>query len=94
MQGNTLLNEDTIREIKNQATKTKADRLETKSEEMQSILLKNLQRAVLQAKEKGSTNWLTALPLQDHGLVLNKGEFRDALNLKCNRPIKGLPTKC
>ena len=61
---------------------------------MQSILLENLQRAVLQAKEKGSTNWLTALPLQDHGLVLNKGEFGDALNLKYNRPIKGLPTKC
>ena len=94
VQGNTLPNEDTIREIKNQATKTKADRLETKSEEMQSILPENLQRAVLQAKEKGSTNWLTALPLQDHGLVLNKREFRDALNLKYNRPIKGLPTKC
>ena len=94
MQDNTQPNEDTIREIKNQATKTKADRLETKSEEMQSILPENVQRAVLQAKEKGSTNWLTALPLQDHGLILNKGEFRDALNLKYNRPIKGLPTKC
>ena len=61
---------------------------------MQSILPENLKRAVLQAKEKGSTNWLTALPLQDHGLVLNKGESRDALNLKYNRPIKGLLTKC
>ena len=94
MQGNTLPNEDTIRGIKKQATKTKADRLETKSEEMQSILPENLQRAVLQVKEKGSTNWQTALPLQDHGLILNKGEFRDSLNLKYNRPIKGLPTKC
>ena len=30
--------------------------------------------------EKGSSSWLSVLPLKDQGFNLNKGEFRDALN--------------
>ena len=32
--------------------------------------------------EKGSSSWLSVLPLKDQGFNLNKGEFRDALNLR------------
>ena len=41
-----------------------------------------LQRSILLACEKGSSSWLTALPLVDQGFALHKGAFRDALCLR------------
>ena len=34
------------------------------------------------------------MPLEDHEFVLNKSEFRDALSMRYNKDIKGLPSKC
>ena len=38
--------------------------------------------------EKGSSSWLTVLPLKDQGFNLNKGEFRDALSLRYGWQLK------
>ena len=46
------------------------------------------------ARESGSSNWLTCLPLEDSGYVLTKQEFWDALNLRYNWPLSRVPTKC
>ena len=46
------------------------------------------------AAQKGVSSWLTCLPLEEHGFVLNKNEFSDALCLRYNLPIKGLPQYC
>ena len=35
------------------------------------------QRAINQTRDKGSSHWLSALPLENQGFKLNKGEFRD-----------------
>ena len=32
--------------------------------------------------EKGSSSWLTVLPLKEHGFHLHMGEFRDAISLR------------
>ena len=53
-----------------------------------------MKRAINQARDKGSSHWLSALPLVDQGFKLNKGEFRDALRLRYNKQLKGLPSKC
>ena len=42
-------------------------------------------------QEPGASNWLTALPLREADFSLNKQEFRDALAIRYNIPIKGLP---
>ena len=42
----------------------------------------NLQRSVKLASEKGSSTWLTVLPLSEHGFALHKGAFHDALALR------------
>ena len=34
------------------------------------------------SKEKGSSSWLSVLPLEDNGFYLHKGEFMDALCLR------------
>ena len=44
----------------------------------------SLARALELANEKGSSLWLTTQPCQDHGLFLNKVEFKDALCLRYN----------
>ena len=36
------------------------------------------------SSDKGSSNWVTALPLTEHGFCLRKGAFRDVLCLQYN----------
>ena len=42
--------------------------------------------------QPGASNWLSVLPFSEHGFVLNKREFRDAMCLRYNRNLKGLPS--
>ena len=52
------------------------------------------QKFLVLAKEKGSYVWLSALPLQRLGYVLNKEGFRDAIRLRYNWPIPNVPRQC
>ena len=47
-----------------------------------------------EASMKGSSSWLTCLPLADYGFVLNKHEFVDAIALRYNMPVDSLPKHC
>ena len=40
--------------------------------------------AVALVTEKGSSNWLTVIPLKELDYNLNKKEFRDAIKLLCD----------
>ena len=51
-------------------------------------------RALKLAQEKGAGSWLTALPVQSLGFVLNKEEFRDSLCLRYGWQIPGIPSFC
>ena len=53
-----------------------------------------LQRSIMLSSEKGSSSWLTALPLVDQGFALHKGAFRDALCLCYGWQPKLLPSYC
>ena len=44
--------------------------------------------------DPGASNWLTALPLREAGFSLNKQEFADALAIRYDISIKGLPETC
>ena len=46
------------------------------------------------ATEKGSSTWLTALPLAEHGFALHKGAFHDALALRYGWSPSEMPSKC
>ena len=43
---------------------------------------------------KGSSNWLTTLPLESENVVLNKREFVDALSLPYRWQLKRMPSIC
>ena len=54
----------------------------------------SLQRAIDLTREKGSSTWLTVLPLTEHGFALHKGAFYDALALRYGWPPPEMPTMC
>ena len=43
---------------------------------------------------KGTSSWLTTLPLEEFNFILNKSEFVDALCLRYNHEIKNIPKVC
>ena len=49
---------------------------------------------LLQAKEKGSSSWLTALPIESQGYILNKCEFRDSVALRYGWNVENIPRLC
>ena len=68
--------------------------MKSRTESIDSTLPSDLLRSVNQSRDKGASLWLTAVPLVDQGLVLNKQEFRDSLRLRYNMPLSDLPSKC
>ena len=68
--------------------------LQQKAEGIYKLLPPLLQRCFDQACEKGSSSWLSALPIADHGFHLNKGEFRDALCLRYDWSLPNVPQQC
>ena len=58
------------------------------------LLSSSLRRSVLLSGESGSSSWLTALPLSEHGFALHKGAFRDALCLQYGWLPPLLPSSC
>ena len=52
------------------------------------------QRNIEQLSQPGASTWLSALPLKEQGFNLNKGEFQDAMNLRYDKPLRNLPSKC
>ena len=45
-------------------------------------------------QEKGTSSWLTAIPIDNHDLFLHKGAFRDALALRYGWKLQHLPDRC
>ena len=57
-------------------------------------LPENLINYVKQARDKGASSWLNALPIEEMAFNLNKEQFRDALRLRYNLNLDNLPSTC
>ena len=66
----------------------------TAASQFKSRVDQQLLRAVDLASEKGTSAWLTALPIEEHGFALHKGAFRDALCLRYGWLPTNLPSRC
>ena len=60
-------------------------------EQVKNSLPTKAKRAVELATEKGSSNWLTVIPLKELDYNLNKKDFRDAIKLQYNLDITDTP---
>ena len=63
-------------------------------ERIDESLSPNLLQAVQQTRDKGASSWLNAILIEEHGLALNKQEFRDSLCLRYDLPLANLPSYC
>ncbi len=46
------------------------------------------------ASERGASNWLTTLPIEEFGFTLHKGAFHDALALRYGWKLNRTPSNC
>lgn len=83
-----------LHEIKSDLRKQKSQHYQSVANEVRESLCPIKQRNMDLLQLKGSSSWLSALPLKDQGFSLNKGEFRDALCLRYGWQMKNLPQYC
>ena len=74
--------------------KRKRSYLCSTASQLKSTLPPDLQRAMDLSQEKGASNWLTTLPVEEFGFHLHKGAFRDALALRYGWPLHNSPATC
>ena len=88
------LDEDGLRILINKTKLEKEKRLNDKFEELKERVDEDLKRCLDNAKEKGAGSWLSALPIEALGYVLNKQEFRDSLCLRYGWKVPNTPLYC
>ena len=72
----------------------KANLLKEKITALDQTLPQELLQFTTRARDKGAGYWLSALPLENQGFNLSKGEFRDGIKLRYNLSISDIPTYC
>ena len=83
-----------VNSLQQSARREKNEVLRTKLNDIKNSLTLKTQRAVELASEKGASNWLTVIPIDEMGFTLNKGEFRDAVKLRYDWEIADKPSIC
>ena len=88
------LSHEESREVKRTLLHTRDGALNREFDDICEQLTEEARRYFLSATERGSSAWLSALPLKILGYVLNKREFRDALRLRYGWDFPELPRNC
>ena len=90
----THLDYNLLQSLKRDISSENHKSLEQKADGIYKLLPPSLQHCFDQAHEKGSSSWLSALPIADHGFHLNKGEFRDTSCLRYDWSLTNVPQHC
>ena len=83
-----------LQSIKTDLRRQKQQETESAVQEIRESRSPPKQRMMDLLGEKGSSSWLSVLPLKDQGFNFNKGKFRDALNLQYGWQMKNVPHNC
>ena len=83
-----------IRDIRRRITGQREARHRAQLEELRSTMTDEQIRANDISQLKGSSIWLTGLPLVEEGYVLSKREFFDAIHLRYRWQLRWLPSHC
>ena len=86
--------EQSVDDLKKHQQSVKTTYSKSRMEEIDASLSPDLLRSIEQARDKGASSWLNAIPLKEQGLALNEQEFRDSLRLRYNLPLSDLPNYC
>ena len=80
--------------LQQNARNEKNEVLQAKRDGIKNSLPPKTRRAMELATEKGASNWLTVIPIEEMDYNLNKGEFRDAVKLRYEWEIADKPSVC
>ena len=83
-----------IRSVQQEVRAERVKTLQERAERPKEVAPQKTRRTLDLATEKGSSMWLTSLPLKEMGFNLNKREFRDGLSLRYDWPITDIPSTC
>ena len=92
--GHYSINPQITKEVDAAIKVEREERLQKTLKDLRKNMSKEEIRANDIAQMKGASAWLTALPLQGEGFVLNKREFFDAVAMRYRWPLKRLPLRC
>ena len=81
-QSHELPEDSLVKSAQQAVTRERSKELEDRTERIKEMAPYKTKQALDLAAEKGSSAWLTILPLQDLGFNLNKRQFRDAVKLR------------
>ena len=87
-QGTSLPNAAEIKQATKIITQRKTEQLTNKLSKIEVNLDPDTKRAVIQAKEKGASSWLTALSIKEHGLTITENEFRYVNSFTLQQNVK------
>ena len=94
LQGDTLPDDSYVKTLKLEEKTKCEEKLKTKAAVIEEFLSPAELQAVNDPKDPGASNWFSAVPLEEYNFVLNKKEFRDAMNLRYGKDLNRLPSKC
>ena len=89
--GNKVPNKTEVNEIKRKITNEHEVGISEQALKVEQNQTPHTLKAMQDEKIPGASLWLGVLLLVEFGFTLNKGEFRDALSLRYERPLKRLP---
>ena len=75
----------------------RSEKLERRKQKIKDVDEKapmDMKPFILQARDRGASSWLNAMPIEELDFQLNKEEFRDAIRLRYNMNLDNLPTYC
>ena len=80
--------------IKSSVRNAKHDNLLAEAATIFNELSPPQQRLLACTRENGAFSWVSALPINEHGFYLHKGDFTDILSLRYGWQISKLPLHC
>ena len=89
-----ITNREADKAIKSAISLSNAKRYESLQTQLMKDLPPSISEMIPQACEKGASSWLTGLPYEKHGFVLNKRGFKDAIALRYALPIANIAKNC
>ena len=89
-----IVNDLELKSVKQKVVVNKVERQKALLDSLTEHLSPDQKKLLELTSEKGSSVWLTALPIASQGFLLSKQEFSDALAIRYGLNLKRLPSNC
>ena len=93
LQGDTLPDDSYVKTLKQKKKTKREEKLTIKAAAIEQPRSLDELQSVSDVKNPGASNQLSAFPSEEYNFVLNKKEFRDAVNLRYGKDLERLPSK-